>query len=690
MTAANHRLDLDTGFLGALLDGPHADKRHRGREVAEHADAHLPDDLTLDQKREATKEALHHVVDSGMTQLPLPVDAGGKNDHAGYVSGFEELVASSPSLQIKAGVQFGLFGGAIQHLGNAEQQAKWLLPALKGELLGSFAMTEIGHGSDVASLGTTALYDPADDSFVLDTPFRAATKEYIGNAACHAQAAVVFAKLIVDGVDHGVHVLFVPVRDEDGAPMPGVSFEDDGYKGGLPGVDNGRIAFDHVRVPRTNLLDRYGAVDADGVYSSPIESPGRRFFTMLSTLVQGRVSLDGAATVAEKLALDIAIRYGLERRQFSGAGDAETVLLDYGRHQRRLMPRLARAYADAFAHEKLLESFQAVFSGADDSEAAQQRLETEAAGFKAMTTWNALDTIQVCREACGGAGFMAENRLVGLHADLDVFATFEGDNTVLLQLVGKRLLGDYSEELRHIDFGGAARLIGSQAAEYSLYRSGLANVGRTIGDLFTPALNASRIRSGKMQEALLASRVESMVAQVAQDLRPAAKADPATAAALFNDNQHALIEAAQAYVELLKWQALNEAMHAVDAKAHPSEAKVLRRIRDLFGLSLIEEHIGWHIMFGRLSMARARQIGPAIDRLCRKLRDNAAELVGAFGYGPAQRRSAIAEGAEAERQEEAAEYLRRERAKADAPVDEKVLHRRRKAEAKAAKGAQKS
>ncbi|NNV09159.1 acyl-CoA dehydrogenase, partial [Geobacillus sp. MMMUD3] len=199
--------------------------------------------------------------------------------------------------------------------------AQWLVPAQKGQLLGSFAMTEIGHGSDVAAIGTTATFDPETDEFVIDTPFTAATKEYIGNAARDARAAVVFAQLITAGVNHGVHALFVPVRTEAGEPMPGVSISDDGFKGGLRGVDNGRFAFDAVRVPRTNLLDRYGAVDETGAYTSPIDSPGRRFFTMLGTLVQGRVSLDGAAVVASKLALDIAVRYGLERKQFTTVDD---------------------------------------------------------------------------------------------------------------------------------------------------------------------------------------------------------------------------------------------------------------------------------------------------------------------------------------------------------------------------------
>src|SRR5699024_7588622 len=183
------------------------------------------------------------------------------------------------------------------------------------------------HGSDVASIATTATYDPASEEFVLHTPFPAATKEFIGNAAVHGTAAIVFAQLHTQGRNQGVHALYVPIRERGGDGelvfRPGVSGRDDGPKGGLDGVDNGRLAFDHVRVPRENLLRRYGQVAPDGSYSSPIASKGRRFFTMLGTLVQGRVSLGGAAVGVSKAALAIAVRYGNERRQFAGPDEQD-------------------------------------------------------------------------------------------------------------------------------------------------------------------------------------------------------------------------------------------------------------------------------------------------------------------------------------------------------------------------------
>ncbi|WP_453984093.1 acyl-CoA dehydrogenase family protein [Brevibacterium casei] len=666
-------LDLDSAAIQSILDGAWADARHLGRQLALDETTHLDPADDLETTRANTLASVGLMASTELPLAALPQSLGGTNEHARTVAGFEETVTASPSLQIKAGVQFGLFGGAILHLGNPDQHAQWLVPAQRGELLGSFAMTEIGHGSDVAAIGTTATFDPETDEFVIDTPFTAATKEYIGNAARDARAAVVFAQLVTVGVNHGVHAFFVPVRDTDGRPLPGITIDDDGFKGGLKGVDNGRFAFDHVRIPRTNLLDRYGAVDAEGTYSSPIDSPGRRFFTMLGTLVQGRVSLDGAAVVASKLALDIAIRYGLERKQFTTVDDyRETTLLDYQQHQRRLMPALAATYASALAHEKLLTSFEEVFSGADDSEENRALLETRAAAFKSDSTWMALDVIQECREACGGAGFMAENRLVGLRADMDVYVTFEGDNTVLLQLVAKRILGDYAKEFAHIDVGGAARFIGTQAAEHTLYRTGLANAGLAISDVFTPNLSERRIRSGRLQRTLLESRLEVMVSGLAAALRPAAKLSPEKAAELFNSHQHELIEMARAYVELEKWKAIDEAMKA---QTDPAQEKVFRRLRDTYGLSLVEKHMGWHLMYGRLPMSRARQVGDTLNRLCAKLAANALDLVDAFGYGDDHRRATIATGIEAERQAEAAAYYRRARAQRDYPVPEKQLKR---------------
>lgn len=673
---------VDVAALGEQLLGKWAHIRRHSRELSGRPELHKTEGLTHTEHRKRTFGQLKYLVENGAVHRAFPASLGGSDDHGGNIAGFEELVTADPSLQIKAGVQWGLFGSAVMHLGTGEHHAKWLPGIMNLDIPGCFAMTETGHGSDVASIATTATFDPAAQEFIIHTPFRAAWKDYIGNAAIDGLGAVVFAQLVTNGVNHGVHAFYVDLRDPETKKfLPGIGGEDDGVKGGLNGIDNGRLHFDNVRIPRTNLLNRYGNVDADGSYTSPIASPGRRFFTMLGTLVQGRVSLDGAAVAASKLALKTAIQYATERRQFNASSHTdEEVLLDYQRHQRRLFTRLATTYAAGFAHEQLLQKFDDVFSGAHDTDEDRQDLETLAAALKPLSTWHALDTLQECREACGGAGFLIENRFASLRADLDVYVTFEGDNTVLLQLVAKRLLADYAKEFRNVDVGVLARYVVSQAAGAAVHRTGLRQVAQFVADTGSVQRAAIALRDEDTQRLLLTDRVQTMVAEVGAALKGTNKLPQQKAAAAFNDHQHELIEAAQAHAELLQWEAFTEAL--ADVK-DPGTKRVLTWLRDLFGLSLIEQNLSWYLMNGRLSMQRARTVGDYINRLLVKIRPHALDLVDAFGYGPEHLRAAIATGAEQTRQDEARAHFRTQRADGKAPVDEKVLVARQARDAKA-------
>lgn len=672
-------ITIDVAALGQQLMGRWAEARRHSRDLVARPEFQRLPHLGMDEHRERVLGQLTLLVENGSVHRAFPKSVGGHDDNGGNIASFEELVLGDPSMQIKSGVQWGLFAAAIQHLGTEAHHAAWLPDALSLAMPGAFAMTETGHGSDVSAVGTTATYDAATDEWVIHTPFRAAWKDYLGNAALHGRAAVVFAQLVTRGVNHGVHAFFVPLRDEAGEFLPGIGGEDDGLKGGLNGIDNGRLHFTNVRVPRTNLLNRYGDVDENGVYTSPIASPGRRFFTMLGTLVQGRVSLDGAAVVASKLALTIAIRYGSERRQFAGGDDNEVVLLDYQRHQRRLLPRLAQTYAMSFAHEVFLDKFDAVFSGAADTDGDREDLETLAAALKSLSTWNALDIIQESREACGGQGFLAVNRLTQLRADLDIYATFEGDNNVLLQLVAKRLLTDYSRAFAKADAGVMAHYVADQVNEAVVNRSGLRRLAQSVVDFGSTARSVGYVRDTASQRQLLTDRVESMVAELAGKLRSASKLPKPQAAALFNRHQNALIETAKAHGELLQWEAFTEALEHVE---HEGTRQVLTWLRDLFGFTLIEKNLAWYVIHGRLSDQRAQAITDYIDdRLLPRLRPHALALTDAFEFRDEHLRADIATGVERERQDEARAYYADQRARGLAPIDEKDLIAAKKARA---------
>ncbi len=623
---------VDVPAVTALLDGRYAEVRDLVRTNLAKFAGILEDQETLgrDDYRDRVRDLVVEMAATGQTGMGFPEEYGGGGDIGASVAAFETLAFGDLSVLVKVGVQFGLFGGAILQLGTQRHHDAYLTDLVTGRLMGCFAMTETGHGSNVQALGTTATYDPATQEFVIHTPHDAARKDYIGNAARHADVGVVFAQLEIGGESEGVHAFVVPLR-ADGATLPGVRIEDDGPKMGLNGVDNGRIWFDRVRVPREALLDRFASVSPEGVYASPIENRNRRFFTMLGTLVQGRVCVGGAAINAAKVALVIATRYADRRRQFEATSETEEQkLLDYGMHQRRLFPLVARTYALHFAQEVVAADLHAVFSGETDEERDRRALESRAAGTKALGTWHATRTIQECREACGGAGYLAINRFAALKADTDVFTTFEGDNHVLLQLVAKGLLTDYSSDFSDLDQFGMVKFVAGLAVETVVERTSVHKLLERIRDVL-PGGDEWDQEAGLLdpnyQLAMYRFREEHMLAGVARRLKRGID-DGMNPGEVFSRVQDHVIGAARAHVERLVLEAFVEKL----ATLEDGDTKVaLGLLCDLHALAGIEQDRAWFMEHGRLSGPRSKAISREVSDLCRKLRPIAVDLVEAFG-----------------------------------------------------------
>lgn len=632
--AAPPELRVDVPALTDLLDGRYAEIRRTVRELLPTYAGVLEDAETMTRAdfRERVKDVVLEMAGTGATGMGFPEEYDGGGDIGASIAAFETLAYGDLSVLVKVGVQFGLFGGAVLQLGTRRHHDAYLADIVNGRLLGCFAMTETGHGSNVQALGTIATYDPQTAEFVVTTSTPQAGKDYIGNAAAHARVAVVFAQLEVGGEGHGVHALVVPIRDEAGNPLPGVRVEDDGHKMGLNGVDNGRLWFDGVRVPRENLLNRFADVSEDGTYSSEIESPGRRFFTMLGTLVQGRVSVGAAGISASKVALTVAVRYALQRRQFEATDDtSEELLLDYGLHQRRLLPLVARTYALHFAQEVLTGALHDVFSGIDTDEESRRLLESRAAGTKALATWHATRSIQESREACGGAGYLAVNRFAALKADTDVFTTFEGDNHVLLQLVAKGLLTDYASDFEDLDQLGTVRFVAGLAVETVLERTKAHQLLQQIRDLLPGGSGDdwdtdTGLLDPTYHLAMLRFREEHLIGGVARRLKRGVDSgmNPGD---VFSRVQDHVIAAARAHVEREVLEAFVDKVAATpDGELHD----VLNTLCDLYALSTIEADRAWFLEHGRLTSARSKAITREVGELCRRLRPVAGELVAAF------------------------------------------------------------
>ncbi|MFR9753524.1 acyl-CoA dehydrogenase [Nocardia sp. 004] len=622
--------------LRTALDGPWGAVREETRNLL--AGEEFAADPTLDYKaaRARVLEQMRAIATMGIAERGFRRENGGTSEPGAAVVGLETLAYADISLWVKAGVQWGLFGGAVENLGT-ERHQEYVKQLISLDLLGCFAMTESGHGSDVAHLETTATYDPRTQEFIVHSPTPSARKDYIGGAAEHARMAAVFAQLITNGENKGVHCLLVPIRDESGADLPGVTTLDDGLKGGLLGVDNGRIIFDHVRVPRENLLNRYADVAPDGTYSSDIDNPSRRFFTTLGTLVRGRVSVGGAAAAGARVALSIAIRYGLKRRQFTDPDTGvETVLLDYRNHQRRLLPLVAKSYALAFAQNDLVRRMHLVQTDQDLEPGAQRALEKRAAGLKVAQTEHATRAIQECREACGGAGYLTENRLVTLKADTDVFTTFEGDNVVLTQLVAKELLTSYSDEVRDLDALGWVRFAATMAGDVVRKRSGVRQLIQTLRDRGDESVDEGDLARRDVQLQLFADREDYLVRTAAHRLR--ARAQDTSPFEAFNNAQDHILAAGSAHIDRLVLEAFIEGIADIE---DPDARELADAVCDLFVYSTLEENQAWFIMHRFMSVERAKAVRRGVNELVDRLRPHALTLVEGMGVPESMLRAAM-------------------------------------------------
>ena len=612
--------------LRNTLDGRWIDVRNRMREQLsrELFQPHYTPNTTV--ARAKVTEQLKRIAAFGASQDGFKKEYGGTGDVAAAVISIEMLAMSDLSLMVKAGVQWGLFGGAIENLGTERHHEAYMRRLIDLDLLGCFAMTETGHGSDVQSLETTATYDPDTQEFVIHSPTATSRKDYIGGAAESARLAAVFAQLITDGEGHGVHCFAVPIRDDAGNDLPGVTTSDCLYKGGLPGVDNGRIMFDHVRIPRENLLNKYADVEPDGTYTSPIENQNRRFFTMLGTLIRGRVTVGGAAAAAARVALDIAVRYSLERKQFKSPDGGEVVVLDYLVHQRRLLPLVARSYALQFAQNELVSKIHDLQTADDPDPEEQRELESRAAGLKAANSWHASAAIQEAREACGGAGYLAENRLIALHADTDVFTTFEGDNHVLYQLVAKSMLTAYADDIKGMSPMEWVRFAANFAGDRVMKRTAAETIMQTILDSRQDNEEQGSLFNRGTQVQMFEDREQYLLSTVTRRIR--AKSKEMSPFDAFNAVQDHVLETAKAHIDRI----VLEAFVAGIASCPDGGARhILNQLCDLYALSVIEDNKAWYMEHRFLSTDRAKAVTQGINERCRALRPVAETLVDGFG-----------------------------------------------------------
>ncbi|WP_299532301.1 acyl-CoA dehydrogenase [Ulvibacterium sp.] len=601
----------DAQKLDALLKGRHAKVMDDFRSFLSHPLFKWNIHRDKDEFRKRVLEQVKFLGEKGYGAMAYPDNYGGTGDMEGYATIFESLMYVDGSLAIKFGVQFGLFGGSIQKLGTKRHHDLYLKKTGQAKLLGCFAMTETGHGSNVRGIKTTATYDSKTDEIIIHTPGEKDNKEYIGNAL-HAKIATVFAQLIVNGKNEGVHAVLVPLRDSEHRLLPGITVEDNGYKLGLNGVDNGKIWFNQVHVSRQNLLNKYGHINDDGTYHSDIQNPNKRFFTMLGTLVGGRICVARAGLGGAKFALAIAIKYALQRRQFNdNIKIQEDLLLDYPTHQLRLTPLVASAFVYHVTLDKIMEAY------CHDDNADKRKVETQVAGLKSLITWYANNTIQECREACGGKGYLIENRIADLKGDVDIFTTFEGDNTVLLQLAAKGVLSDFRAEFNSAGFSSVLRLLTTQLGERL----------SAINPIYTNKTDKEHLYSSKFHKHAFNYRTKRLTYTLAMRIRNHIKKGVPSYQAFLKVQTH-LLALGKAYsVELAYTQYSNFASSIEDEK----NRLLFQKLGTLYALYEIRKDAEWFLEQGYIGRTKSKAIRQRVERLCSELRPHMETLVDGFG-----------------------------------------------------------
>ncbi|KAA3460272.1 peroxisomal acyl-coenzyme A oxidase 1 [Gossypium australe] len=489
---------------------------------------------------------------------------------------------------------------------------KWLPMAYKMQIIGCYAQTELGHGSNVQGLETTATFDPQTDEFVIHSPTLTSSKWWPGGLGKVSTHAVVYARLITGAQDHGVHGFIVQLRSlDDHSPLPGITVGDIGMKfgsGAYNSMDNGLLRFDHVRIPRNQMLMRVSQVTREGKF---VQSDVPRQL-VYGTMVYVRQTIVSDASCALARAVCIATRYSAVRRQFgSQNGGPETQVIDYKTQQSRLFPLLASAYAFRFVGEWLKWLYADVtqrLQANDFSTLPEAHACT--AGLKSMTTSVTADAIEECRKLCGGHGYLSNSGLPELFAVYIPTCTYEGDNVVLLLQVARFLMKTVSQ------LGSGKKPVGTTAymgrAEHLMQCR--CEVERAE-DWLKPSviLEAFEARAFRMSIAC------------AKNLSKFSNPEGG-----FSELSPDLLEAAIAHCQLIVFSKYIEKLQQdIPGKGVKRQLEILCNV---YALHLLHKHLGDFVTTSCITPKQGALANEQLRLLYSQVRPNAITLVDAFNY----------------------------------------------------------
>ncbi|KAK1064280.1 hypothetical protein LTR33_012096 [Friedmanniomyces endolithicus] len=347
-------------------------------------------------------------------------------------------------------VHSAMFITTIREQGDEQQRAYWTPKIEAGDVLGCYAQTELGHGSNVKGIECEARWNPKAQEFVLHSPTLTASKWWNGTMGRTANHAIVVAQLLVpktsdssEYVNHGPHPFIVQIRDmKTHENLPGIAVGDIGPKYGYAPMDNGYMLFDHFRIPHSAMLSNYSRVDPNTCTYSKPANPA----VVYGSLTYVRASIIMHARLIMARAVTIAVRYGCVRRQFQDrdSGDKqapELSVLDYPTVQIRILPLLATAFALHYTGEAMQNLYKGTRAQIDKGDFSKLAvLHAQSSGLKSLCTELAANSIETCRRAMGGHGFGGGSGYIQLNNDYLSKPTVEGDNWMITQQTASYLI----------------------------------------------------------------------------------------------------------------------------------------------------------------------------------------------------------------------------------------------------------
>lgn len=511
-----------------------------------------------------------------------------------------------------ADLHWNMFIPALEGQAAKEQQDYWLPLARSMKIIGCYAQTELGHGSNVRGIETTATFNQAKDEFTLESPTITSTKWWPGGLGKVATHALVQARLILGKEDYGIHAFIVQVRDlEDHIPLPGIIVGDIGTKygnGGNNTVDNGFLRFNSVCIPRKNMLMRISTVTKEGEYKRSKVPPQ----ILYGAMVTAREIIISEAAINLSRAVTIAVRYSAVRRQFGATeGTSEQQVLNYVTQQQRLFPLLAAVYAFQFAAQWLRRLYEDVEKRLKDNDfSTMPEVHSCTAGLKALTTSVTAAGIEECRKLCGGHGYLCTSGLPELYAAYLPSCTYEGENIILFREVGRILLRTFLDA-----------------------QKGVPSTGTTAYVSMSNSVNAKNcaVIEGKdfLNEAVILCAFESrsirLIERCAKNVQQAT--DFQTGLEEYADD---IVEMAQAHCQLIVLSKFVDKLQEDIPGSHVKEQ--LQVLYYLYALSLMKQHLGEFLCTGYLTRAQANLAQQQLLHLFSKVRPNAVALVDSFNH----------------------------------------------------------